>query len=280
MGGVSLSTDIEKLTSLLVFFKGIEAIPSSTLFKSKARRILFMAFNSKYTGAQVEALLDKVNVGNLDVWLPSVDTSGNLSWSKSSSSTVPTTRNIRGPQGASGPTGPTGATGGVGPTGPQGSTGGVGPTGPQGKVGPTGPTGPQGAGGAGSVGPTGPQGNTGPTGPANNSIWYPTVDASGNLTWAKSTSTTTPTARNIKGPQGNPGSTGPTGPQGQPGKPGSDGKTGPTGPTGPAGATGPTGASGASITWAQIQTLFRNNSIWLSTGKIQCPNGFFQESGS
>lgn len=133
-----------------------------------------MAFNSKYTGAQVEALLDKVNVGNLDVWLPSVDTSGNLSWSKSSSSTAPTTRNIRGPQGASGPTGPTGATGGVGPTGPQGSTGGVGPTGP----------------------------------------------------------------------------------------------------------TGPTGASGASITWAQIQTLFRNNSIWLSTGKIQCPNGFFQESGS
>lgn len=210
MGGVSLSTDIEKLTSLLVFFKGIEAIPSSTLFKSKARRILFMAFNSKYTGAQVEALLDKVNAGNLDVWLPSVDTSGNLSWSKSSSSTVPTTRNIRGPQGASGPTGPTGATGGVGPTGPQGSTGGVGPTGPQGKVGPTGPT----------------------------------------------------------------------GPQGQPGNPGSDGKTGPTGPTGPAGATGPTGASGASITWAQIQTLFRNNSIWLSTGKIQCPNGFFQESGS
>lgn len=254
MGGVSLSTDIEKLTSLLVFFKGIEAIPSSTLFKSKARRILFMAFNSKYTGAQVEALLDKVNAGNLDVWLPSVDTSGNLSWSKSSSSTAPTTRNIRGPQGASGPTGPTGATGGVGPTGPQGSTGGVGPTGPQGKVGPTGPT--------------------GPTGPANNSIWYPTVDASGNLTWAKSTSTTTPTARNIKGPQGNPGSTGPTGPQGQPGNPGSDGKTGPTGPT------GPTGASGASITWAQIQTLFRNNSIWLSTGKIQCPNGFFQESGS
>lgn len=239
MGGVSLSTDIEKLTSLLVFFKGIEAIPSSTLFKSKARRILFMAFNSKYTGAQVEALLDKVNAGNLDVWLPSVDTSGNLSWSKSSSSTAPTTRNIRGPQGASGPTGPTGG-----------------------------------------VGPTGPQGIVGPTGPANNSIWYPTVDASGNLTWAKSTSSTTPTARNIKGPQGNPGSTGPTGPQGQPGNPGSDGKTGPTGPTGPVGATGPTGASGASITWAQIQTLFRNNSIWLSTGKIQCPNGFFQESGS
>ena len=159
-----------------------------------------MAFNSKYTGAQVEALLDKVNAGNLDVWLPSVDTSGNLSWSKSSSSTVPTTRNIRGPQGASGPTGPTGAIGGVGPTGPQGATGGVGPTGPQGAT--------------GGVGPTGPQGQVGPTGPANNSIWYPTVDESGNLTWAKSTSSTTPTARNIKGPSGSPGSIGPTGPTG------------------------------------------------------------------
>lgn len=162
-----------------------------------------MAFNSKYTGAQVEALLDKVSAGNLDVWLPSVDTSGNLSWSKSSSSTVPTTRNIRGPQG---------------------STGGVGPTGPQGKVGPTGPTGPQGVGGAGSVGPTGPQGNTGPTGPtgpANNSIWYPTVDISGNLTWAKSTSSTTPTSRNIKGADGINGK---------------DGNVGPTGPTGPAGS--------------------------------------------
>lgn len=126
-----------------------------------------MAFNSKYTGAQVEALLDKVNTGVLDVWLPSVDTSGNLSWTKSASSTVPTTRNIKGSIGPTGPTGLTGVAGPTGPTGPQGNTG---PTGPQGqpgnpgadgKVGPTGPTGPQGPGGAGSVGPTGP---TGPTG--------------------------------------------------------------------------------------------------------------------
>lgn len=64
-----------------------------------------MAFNSKYTGAQVEALLDKVNTGVLDVWLPSVDTSGNLSWTKSASSTVPTTRNIKGPTGPTGPAG-------------------------------------------------------------------------------------------------------------------------------------------------------------------------------
>lgn len=38
-------------------------------------------------------------------WLPSVDTNGNLSWSNSTSTTTPTTRNIRGPQGATGPAG-------------------------------------------------------------------------------------------------------------------------------------------------------------------------------
>lgn len=166
-----------------------------------------MAFNSKYTGAQVEALLDKVNTGVLDVWLPSVDTSGNLSWTKSASSTVPTTRNIKGP---TGPTGPTGFTGVAGPTGPTGSQGNTGPTGPKGQ--------PGNPGADGKVGPTGP---TGPTGPANNSIWYPTVDASGNLTWAKSTSSTTPTSRNIKGADGTNGK---------------DGNVGPTGPTGPAGS--------------------------------------------
>lgn len=79
-----------------------------------------MAFNSKYIGAQVEALLDKVNTGVLDVWLPSVDTSVNLSWTKSASSTVPTTRNIKGPTGPTGPIGLTGAAGPTGPTGPQG----------------------------------------------------------------------------------------------------------------------------------------------------------------
>ena len=164
-----------------------------------------MAFQSKYTGAQVEALLDKVNAGTLDVWLPSVTTVGVISWTKSNSQTAPVSRNIMGP---------------VGPTGPQGQGGGVGPIGP---TGPTGPTGPQGSGGAGLIGPTGPTGPqgkpgsdggvglTGPTGPINDSLWYPTVAVDGNITWAKSTSSTTPTARNIRGPIG---LTGPTGPDG------------------------------------------------------------------
>ena len=60
-------------------------------------------------------------------WYPSVDTSGNLSWTNSTSTTTPTTRNIRGPQGATGPQGPKGATG---PQGPKGATGATGPQGP------------------------------------------------------------------------------------------------------------------------------------------------------
>lgn len=181
-----------------------------------------MAFQSKYTGSQVEALLDKVNTGTLDVWLPSVTTAGQISWTKSNSQTVPATRNIMGPVGPTGPAGEGGGIGPIGPTGPKGNDGGQGP------VGPTGPTGPQGSGGAGSIGPTGPTGPqgkpgsdggvgltgpTGPTGPVNNSLWYPTVAANGDISWAKSTSATTPTARNIRGPIG---LTGPTGPAGAP----------------------------------------------------------------
>lgn len=62
-------------------------------------------------------------------WYPSVDTSGNLSWTNSTSTTTPTTRNIRGPQGATGPQGP------KGDTGPKGATGATGATGPQGRPG-------------------------------------------------------------------------------------------------------------------------------------------------
>ena len=126
-----------------------------------------MAFQSKYTGSQVEALLDKVNTGTLDVWLPSVTTAGQISWTKSNSQTVPATRNIMGPVGP------------IGPQGKPGSDGGV--------------------------------GLTGPTGPVNNSLWYPTVAANGDISWAKSTSATTPTARNIRGPVGLTGPTGPAG---------------------------------------------------------------------
>lgn len=71
-----------------------------------------MGFNSKYTGSQVESLLDKVNSGIVGPVGPT------------------------GARGATGPTGPTGNTGMVGPTGLRGATGSIGPTGPIGPVGP------------------------------------------------------------------------------------------------------------------------------------------------
>lgn len=155
-----------------------------------------------------------------------------------------------GATGATGPQGPkgdTGATGATGPQGPQGvtptikagtvTTGNAGTnaavtastsgttttfnfTIPRGATGATGPQGPQGA--KGDTGATGPQGATGATGPAG-ITWRPTVDSSGNLSWASNSSGTAPTTMNIRGPQGATGATG------------AKGETGATGPQGPAG---------------------------------------------
>lgn len=94
-----------------------------------------MAFQSQFTGQQVEDLLKKVNDGLVEVWLPSVTTAGVISWTKSNSQTVPTSRNIMGPVGPTGPTGPGGGIGPIGPTGKQGNTGPIGPTGPTGPAG-------------------------------------------------------------------------------------------------------------------------------------------------
>ena len=150
-----------------------------------------------------------------------------------------------GATGATGPQGPkgnTGATGATGPQGPQGvtptikagtvTTGNAGTnaavtastsgttttfnfTIPRGATGATGPQGPQGV--KGDTGATGPKGATGATGPAG-ITWRPTVDSSGNLSWASNSSGTAPTTMNIRGPQGAQGpagakgATGPAGP--------------------------------------------------------------------
>ena len=55
------------------------------------------------------------------VFTPSVDTSGNISWTNNGSLENPETRNIRGPQGATGDTGAQGPKGDTGPQGPAGS---------------------------------------------------------------------------------------------------------------------------------------------------------------
>ena len=70
---------------------------------------------------------DVVNMGggggSDEIWLPSVDEDGDLSWTKSSTSTAPETVNIKGPKGETGEQGPKGDTGATGATGPQGPKG-------------------------------------------------------------------------------------------------------------------------------------------------------------
>lgn len=60
-------------------------------------------------------------------WKPSVSSAGVLSWTNSTSESVPTSINIKGPKGDTGAQGPAGATGARGATGPQGPTGAQGP---------------------------------------------------------------------------------------------------------------------------------------------------------
>ena len=54
-------------------------------------------------------------------------------------------------------------------------------------------------------------------GGGSDDLWYPTVTTAGIISWAKSSTTTPPASRNIKGPKGNDGT------PGTPGTPGKDG---------------------------------------------------------
>lgn len=125
-------------------------------------------------------------------WRPSVSAAGQLSWTKDSSSTAPTAQNIKGP------TGPTGAhiSSVSGDTTPA-----AGNTVTYTMKNTDGST-------AGTFkvvnGTNGRNGTDGFT-------WRPAVAANGQLTWTKDSSTTGPTAQNIKGPVGPTGPTGPTG---------------------------------------------------------------------
>lgn len=67
-----------------------------------------------------------------ELWYPTLNNDGDLSWSKSTSSTPPTTQNIKGPTGPQGPQGKQGEAGQQGQQGPQGIQGETGPQGPQG----------------------------------------------------------------------------------------------------------------------------------------------------
>ena len=60
-------------------------------------------------------------------------------------------------------------------------------------------------------------GGGGGGGGGSDDLWYPTVTTAGIISWAKSSTTTPPASRNIKGPKGNDGT------PGTPGTPGKDG---------------------------------------------------------
>lgn len=216
------------------------------------------------------------------VFTPSVDDSGNLSWSNNGNLSNPETKNIRGPQGIQGIQGiqgPKGDTGETGPQGPKGDTGDTGPQGIQGDIGPTGPTGPQGEkGDKGDTGPQGPKGDTGPQGPQGekgetgngfkilgyyssleelqSSVVSPEIgDAYGVGTqapysiyiWSGSEWVNNGTIQGPEGPQGpkgEKGDPGDTGPQGPQGDPGPQGPKGDTGEQGPQGIQGLQGPKG------------------------------------
>ena len=169
------------------------------------------------------------NGGSSDeLWYPTVDSNGNISWEKSESDTPPTTKNIKGAKGDDGVTPTISANATVSPTtgtpavsvvksgtdaapvfnfnfsglkGETGAAGATGPQGPQGIQGTQGPTGPQ-----------GPQGVAGTDGAGGESAYQIAVDngfVGTEQEWLAS----------LVGPQG------PTGPQGPQGPAGADGKS-------------------------------------------------------
>jgi len=87
-------------------------------------------------------------------------------------------------------------------------------------------------------------GGGGGGGTGSDDIWRPTVSSAGVISWARSTSTASPTTQNIMGPQGPKGDIGAIGPQGPPGPQGDKGETGSQGPQGIQGLTGPEGPQG------------------------------------
>lgn len=164
------------------------------------------------------------------VFTPSINSEGIVSWTNNGGLDNPEPVSVRGPQGVKGDTGdqgPQGERGLQGETGPQGPKGDKGDPGDQGIQGIQGPPGEQGP--RGETGAPGADGADGEDG----GYYSPSVDSSGNLTWAASKAGMPDvTGANIKGPKGDRGDPGQNGAQGE------QGIQGPQGPQGPKGDPG------------------------------------------
>lgn len=144
-------------------------------------------FNSKYSGEQVEELLDQMAEGGVDgVGITSVvqtttstdDGGSNVVTVTLTDGTTSTFTVKNGSKGSQGEKGETGATGADGAQGPKGDKGDKGDTGA-----------------AGTNGTNGKDGEDGAT-------FTPSVDSDGNLSWSNNKGLTNPPTVNIKGPKG------------------------------------------------------------------------------
>ena len=197
-------------------------------------------FNSKYTGQQVEDLLDQVASGNTGggggvgpqgpkgedgVGIASVEQTTTSSADGGSNVVTVTLTNgatstftvKNGSKGSQGDKGDTGETGPQGPQGEQGIQGVQGIQGPKGDTGATGADGAQGpkgdkgdkgdTGAAGANGTNGKDGADGEDG-EDGVTFTPSVDSAGNLSWTNNGGLTNPPTVNIKGPKGDKGDSG------------------------------------------------------------------------
>ena len=188
---------------------------------------------------------------------PSVDASGNLTWTNDGGLENPAAVNIRGPQGARGETGAQGETGPEGPQGEKGDTGDAGPQGPAGADGGYYQPGISAEGlltwtpsrggmpavsAASVIGPRGEKGETGAQGPAGAdgapgaaatvAVGTVTTGAAGSTASVVNAGTSSAAVLNFVIPRGDKGETGAQGPAG------ADGADGAQGPAGAAGADG------------------------------------------
>jgi hypothetical protein len=219
---------------------------------------------------------------NVNVFIPSVDADGVMTWTNKAGLANPAPVSVKGERGEKGdkgdafkytdftasqlaalkgPKGDTGNTGPRGEQGPKGDTGLQGPQGERGLRGERGATGPQGERGPqGATGPQGPKGEKGEQGTGvtikgkyNSLSALMAAHPKGNegdaymvgvnlYAWS---GTEWIDCGNIQGPKGDKGD---TGPQGLRGIQGEKGATGPQGERGPQGIQGATGAAGTAAT--------------------------------